>query len=112
MKGHDAIVQARLAGVRLSRIDVDVLPRGAAAVAGVEWIGEPVGRLAIHADENPQRLDFRCCHGLPVLVLAGSYAEGWRFAERIADEFPAELRFCAPDMAVRVNDKGMQAWEV
>lgn len=117
MRGHDAIVKARLAGLSLSRIDVDVLPSGVKLdrweKPGIEWLGGvPVGRIEVDEAENPALLDMRCCHGLPVLVLAASYADGWPVAERVADAGPESLAFCALDMAVRVNEEGMQAWEM
>lgn len=117
MRGHDVIVKARLAGLHLVRIDVDVLPAGANRERwekpGVEWLADaPVGRIEVDHGENAALLDLRCCHGLPVLVLAASYADGWPVAQRVADAGPASLAFCALDMAVRVNEEGMQAWEM
>lgn len=117
MRGQDAIVKARLAGLRLSRIDVDVLPSGFKRERwekpGIEWLaGVPVGRIEVDQRENAALLDLRCCRGLPVLVLAPSYADGWPVAQRIADVEPASLTFCAPDMAVRLTDEGMEAWEL
>jgi hypothetical protein len=117
MRGHEAIVQARLSGIRLARVDVEVLTQGADRHGwgrpGVEWLGDmPVGRIEVEESENPALLDLRCCHGLPVLVLASSYAAGWPVAERVADASPERLHFCAADMAVRYDHEGMQAWEM
>ena len=117
MRGHDAIVQARLSGARFERIDVDVLAgseqREHWKPPGIEVLGgRVVGRIEVQAGENAALLDLRCCHGLPVLVLAASYADGWPVAQRVADAGPTSLAFCALDMAVRVNEEGMQAWEM
>jgi len=117
MRGHEAIVEARLDGVSIARVDVDILPGDAQRARwqkpGLEVLADVVvGRVEVRAEENAALLDFRCCHALPVLILAPSYAQGWPFAQRIADVGPASMTFCAPEIAVRINDEGMAGWEM
>lgn len=115
MRGHLRIIEARLAGLALARIDVEVMAarfdRPRWQPPGVEWHGEvAVGRIEILTNESAALLDLRFCRGLPVLVLAPSYDEGWPVAQRIVDVEPASINFCAPDMAVRMANGRMDVW--
>lgn len=83
MRGHDQIVAARMAGVRFSRVDIDVADAKAVFRAtpghydanAVYRLGEKViGRVAVGSQEVVARLDLRCVHGLPVFV----WCEGGR----------------------------------
>ena len=118
MRGADAITAARIAGWSIERIDVDVLParpehRERWTPPGVEAVGGRVfGRIEVYGSDNPATLDFRCCYGVPVLVVAGSYEAGWPVAEKIAEAEPLRLHFAAPEIAVRYSHDGMQAWEM
>lgn len=116
MRGAEAVIAARLDGMPIARIDVEVLPakpqsRRRWTPPGLEAeAGALVGRIEVYPDDNPLTLDLRCCYGLPVLVVAHSYDAGWPVAQRAIDCDPASLNFAAPDYAVRYANGEMQAW--
>lgn len=120
MRGHEAVVAARLAGVRIDRIEVERLladdypgPVLGDSTAGIERRPDGVvGSIEILARESVATLDLRCCHGMDVLVLAGSYEAGWPVAERIIEVEPASLRFAAPAFAARYENGRLEAWEL
>lgn len=117
MRGHEAIVAGRLEGWRFRRIDVEVLQATRQRVGwtspGPEAIGRDlVGRIEVDAREAPGLLDFRCCYGLHVLMVADSYETGWPVAVRVMDAEPASLHFASPEMVIRIDSKGMQTWEL
>jgi len=119
MRGHDAITAARLRGIPVSRVSIEVLPEPPHRAydwqrPGIEVDGhEIVGRIEVYADDVAEALDLRCCHGLPVQVLSPSYSAGWPIAARAVEAEPARLTFCAPDYAGRYsNEWGLQAWEL
>lgn len=110
MRGHDQIIAARLAGLPLKRIDIDV----GGKAHGIENVcGELVGLLAVEEKPSAARLDLRCCHGLPVVVIADTYEAGWPIAERVIEHAPVSLTFAAEDMAATYTPQGgLQAWEL
>lgn len=117
MRGADAIIAARLQGHRLARIDVDVLParresRDRWQPPGVEVLGRSVvGRIEVYGDDTAAALDLRCCHGLPVMVLAESYEAGWPVAARVLEAEPARLHFGALDYcATYTPEEGIREW--
>ncbi len=119
MQGHDEITAARLQGIRVSRVAIDVLrdqPHRAYPWQrpGIERDGdEIVGRIEVYADDVPDALDLRCCYGLPVSIIAPSYTEGWPVAVRVTDAEPARLTFASPELAARFSTEwGLQAWEL
>lgn len=120
MRGHEAIVAARLAGLRIDRVEVERLDSDERPATVVDWRQagviefdcERVGLIEILPADSVATLDLRCCHGLPVLVLASSYERGWPIAERVIDVEPASLNFAAPDMAARYADGRVEAWEL
>ncbi len=119
MQGHDVIVAARLQGIRVSRVSIELLAEPPHRAydwqrPGVERDGdEIVGRIEVYADDLPETLDLRCCHGLPVSIIAPSYTAGWPLAVRVVDAEPARLTFASPEMAARYSTEwGLQAWEL
>lgn len=116
MRGHEAIVAGRLDGWRFRRIDVEVRraaqQRTGWPTPGPEAVGaDLIGRIEVDSGEAAGLLDFRCCHGLPVLVVADSYETGWPIAVRVMDAEPASLNFASPEMAIRIDGQGMMTWE-
>jgi len=118
MRGAEAITAARLDGMPITRIDIELLagkPEGRRrwTPPGLEVLGRSViGRIEVYADDNPLTLDLRCCYGLPVLVLAESYDTGWPVAERAIDCEPVSLHFAVPDYLVRYANGRMDAWSM
>lgn len=116
MRGHDAITAGRLQGWRFRRVDVEVIDgardRRGWTAPGAECIGaDLIGRIEVGPNESAGALDFRCCYGLPVLVVADSYDTGWPVAVRIMDAEPASLHFASPEMAIRIDQGEMLTWE-
>lgn len=118
MRGIEPIVSARLVGMPVDRIDIEVLQekpqnRRRWTPPGLEAFGRSViGRVEVYADDNPLTLDLRCCYGLPVLVLADSYDTGWPVAQRAIDCDPASLNFAAADYVARYANGRLEAWEM
>lgn len=119
MRGDQALIAARLRGIQLHRIDVEVLAAEPANRNG--WTppgldtedGQWLGRIEIYASDNLRTLDMRCCHGAAVRVIADSYAIGWPVVERIAEAEPARITFASPEMAALYTpDQGLQAWDM
>lgn len=120
MRGHEDIVAARLAGHRVDRIEIERLatkdmpePALGVPMAGLHRHGgEIVGLVLVLPTDSAAQLDLRCCYGMSVLVLAGSYADGWSIAERVIEVEPASMRFAAPEFAARYENGRLDAWEL
>lgn len=119
MRGHDQILSARKAGIPVHKIEIEVRRsdpeyRWEWQRPGIEWRdGRTFGRIDIGPGDNLRSLDLRCCHGVPTVVFARSYDEGWPVADRVIEAEPSRATFCAPDAAVSWSpDEGVKAWDL
>jgi len=114
MRGTEAIIAARLAGIPVAAVVIDRI----AEPPVIRWPeleiegGDVVGKIEVYDADTIASLDLRCCHGLRVSIFAGSYAEGWPLLERVLDCEPASMIFATPEMAARFDGEELHTWEM
>lgn len=107
MRGHEELVQARLARWPIAAVQLDVDGSADYWRHGKAWHF----RLAVSRDEAGT-VDLRCCYRLPVFVHAESYEAGYPVFERAMEFEPALLSLCAPEVVVQYDGERFTQWEI
>ena len=107
MRGHDALVQARLERWPVGGVDIgrDLLP-------GFDRRGRAFWFYLRVEEGEAGALDLRGCHRLPVFVYAESYEAGYPIFERAMEFEPALLSLCAPEVVVQFDGERFTQWEI
>ncbi len=116
MIGQDAIVRARLAGIRVDRIDVILSAERPDALAQQYSIDDSHGPLVADCwvldSDAVDTLDFRFCQGAAVQVLADDMVRGSRVFDRLMAFRPARASLVTPGMVVVNADDQETTWEL
>lgn len=103
--GTSELLQVRLSGLPVLRIDIEILPAGwqrLGDVGGFVVSGgkQVLGLIALAAADDPAAVDFSCCLGAPVCVFADSAQDAAPFLPYIERAKPSRLTLAAADLAV------------
>lgn len=104
MRGHEALILARLNSRSIGGVDVLVGGDPGYYRHGKAWWFD----LAVEVGEVAP--DFRALHGLPVFVHADSYEVGYPFFERAAEFEPLLVALVAPEVLVRFDGERIEEW--
>lgn len=111
MHGAESVLQARLDGLTLDRIDIDLT--GVGRWYGVEnCSGSMVGILLVEPIETAPRCDLRGVRGLPVAIFAPSYQRGLPFLDACMEHGASRVSLLAPDEVVTYDGKELKQWEM
>lgn len=109
MRGIDDVMTARLSGLQVARIDIDLT--GAAPVAGVEMAdGVLVGVLLADDVDTAPRCDLRCVRGVPVAIFGPSYSRAWPFLDACMEHGATRVSMLCPDHVVTFDGERVREW--
>lgn len=119
MRGGAELLEARLAGVRIVRLDVDVVREYGSlpyewARPGVEnRSGRLVARVEVSDVDDVQRVDLRAAKGLPVSIHAYDFGRGWALVDHLIANGCLPIALHAPDCAAYVDRNGeVRSWDL
>lgn len=111
MRGAQDVLEARLQGLELQRIDIDL--SGAAGIAGVENVGGIlVGLLLADEVDTAPRCDLRCVRGVPVAIFGPSYSRAWPFLDACMEHGARRVSMLCPDRVVTFDGERVREWEL
>ena len=109
MRGTQDVLEARLQGAELQRIDIDLT--GAAVTAGVENVdGVLVGLLLADEVDTAPRCDLRCVRGAAVAIFGPSYRRAWPFLDACMEHGATRVLMLCPDHVVVFDGERVREW--
>ncbi len=111
MRGTVEVLQARLEGVPLHRIDIDLT--GVRLLAGVENVeGECVGVLLADEIDTAPRCDLRAVRGVPVAIFGPSYSRAWPFLDACMEHGASRVSVLCPQYVATYDGENVREWEL
>ena len=111
MRGTQDVLDARLQGAELQRIDIDLT--GAAVTAGVENVdGVLVGLLLADEVDTAPRCDLRAVRGAPVAIFGPSYERAWPFFDACMEHGASRVSVLCPRYASTYDGEKVREWEL
>lgn len=111
MRGIDDVMTARLSGLQVARIDIDLT--GAAPVAGVEMAdGVLVGVLVAEPIDTAPRCDLRCVRGVPVAIFGPNYSRAWPFLDACMEHGASRVSVLCPQYVATYDGEKVREWEL
>lgn len=109
MRGIDDVMTARLSGLQVARIDIDLT--GAAPVAGVEMAdGVLVGVLVAEPIDTAPRCDLRCVRGVPVAIFGDEYRRAMQFLDACMEHGAHRVSMLCPTEVVTYDGERVSEW--
>ena len=111
MRGEAEVLQARLDGVSLLRIDIDLT--GANLLSGVESVGgECVGVLLADDIDTAPRCDLRAVRGMPVAIFGPSYERALPFFAACMEHEASRVSVLCPEYVATYDGQKVREWEL
>jgi len=111
MRGIDDVMTARLSGLQVARIDIDLT--GAAPVAGVEMAdGVLVGVLVAEPIDTAPRCDLRAVRGVPVAIFGPNYSRAWPFLDACMEHGASRVSVLCPQYVATYDGEKVREWEL
>ena len=111
MRGTVEVLQARLDGVPMHRIDIDLT--GVRLLAGVENVeGECVGVLLADEIDTAPRCDLRAVRGVPVAIFGPSYSRAWPFLDACMEHGASRVSVLCPQYVATYDGEKVREWEL
>lgn len=109
MRGIDEVMAARLSGLQVARIDIDLT--GAAPAAGLEMAGGVlVGVLIADDIDTAPRCDLRCVRGLHVVIFGDEYRRSMQFLDACMEHGAQRVSMLCSDDVVTFDGEKVREW--
>ena len=119
MRGGAELLEARLAGVRITRLEADVVREYGSlpyewARTGVEnRAGRLVARVEVSDVDDVARVDLRAARGLPAYIHTYDFGRGWALVDHLIACECLPIALHAPDCAAYVDENAeVRSWDL